>query len=104
MSLADRTVSAGLRARLKRWPGKAPGEVLDYALDWSSLDENEAINSSAWIAPPGLTIDSDEHDAHSTTLWLSGGSSGKIYSLLNRIHTSRARVIEQRVEIAVVPR
>jgi len=71
---------------------KDPDSTLNYSIDWSSwLDSGETIDSSTWIVPAGLTEGSGAYastsGSASTTIWLSGGTSGVDYRVTNRITT-----------------
>lgn len=70
---------------------KAPDDVLDYVIDYSTWLGDDEIATSAWSAPNGITIDSDENDAQMSTVWVSGGSLGHEYRLENLITTTGGR-------------
>jgi len=73
-------------------PAKDPDEVLDYLVDWSArLVEGDAIVTSTWVMQDGITKDSDEHTDETTTIWLSGGTLGTTYSLVNRAISCASR-------------
>jgi len=85
-----------------KWPNKDPDEVLDYKIDWSSrLPEGDAIATSTWIVPAGITKDSDAHDDTSTTIWLSSGTIGTKYAITNRVVTDDGRTMDQSVSITL---
>jgi hypothetical protein len=68
---------------------KDPNEVLDYSFDWSDwLSESEEINTSTWINPDSITINTSAKTATSSVVWVSGGTAGKTYRLTNRIVTT----------------
>lgn len=80
---------------------KDPDAVLDYASDWSSwLDVGETISTSAFVADPGITIDSQSNDTTSGTVWLSGGTAGTNYVIRHRITTSAGRTDDRSFTIA----
>lgn len=86
---------------------KDPASILDFSFDWSDwLDNGETISLSVMEATTGLTIDSTTASLTSTTAWLSGGTSGRTYTLTNRITTNHvpARVDERSVTIRVTNR
>lgn len=92
----------------KTWPSKDPNEVLDYVIDWNSSDEpnpgwavNDTIATSSWTVPVGITKDSDSHGNTTTTIWLSGGTLGETYTLVNRITTVGGRTLDQTVRIKI---
>lgn len=91
---------------MKWFPDKDPDEVLDYQIDWgNALDDGDTIATSVWsisTAPDAvLEIDSDSAAATTTTVWLSAGTLGKRYGLLNRITTVGGRTMDQTVWIKV---
>lgn len=78
---------------------KDPDAVLDYQLDWSDWLDSDTISTSEWIVPAGITNDSDTETTTTTTIWLSGGTAGTIYSLVNRIVTAGGRTQDQTIKI-----
>jgi hypothetical protein len=90
-----------------KWPSKDPDEVLDYKLDWLGTASDpgplyglsDIISNSLWVLPSGISKESDTHDDGSTTIWLSGGSAGETYQILNRITTADGRVFDQTVKL-----
>ena len=69
-----------------------PDEVLDYVRDWAPLLlDGDTISSSTWVVPDGLTKGSDSHTATTATVWLSGGTAGTDYAVVNRIVTAGGR-------------
>lgn len=84
---------------------KDPDAVLDYGVDWSAelaKHGNDTINTSTWIVPTGITKDSDSHTTTTATIWLSGGSVGKTYKVVNRITTVGGRTDDRTLSIQVV--
>lgn len=72
---------------------KDPDALLDYATDWSSwLDTGDTIASSLWVVPAGLTITAQSHTTTGATVWLSGGTLGERYEVVNRITTAQGRI------------
>ena len=83
---------------------KDPGAVLDYGFDWSEkgwLATGESISESSWTVPEGLTKDSDTNDDTTTTVWLSGGTAGENYEVVNHILTSTDREDDRTLIIKV---
>ena len=79
-------------------------EVLDFKIDWSKwLSSGDTISSSTWTVPSGITKDSDSisDDNTSTVIWLSGGTDGTDYALLNHIVTADGREPERTITIGV---
>lgn len=70
--------------------------TLDYQLDWEDWLNGDTIQSSQWIVPNGITKESDSFDSNNTLIWLSGGTIGVSYQVINRITT--VGTTEQRIE------
>jgi len=95
---------------------KDPDAVLDYGFNWGldsdypdkkpwlDLDNGEAISTSVWVIPDGLTEDSAEFGATATKVWLSGGTAGSSYTITNTITTSEGRTDERSMLIIVAER
>ncbi len=90
------------------WPAKDPSEVLDYSVDWQGtnnpvLESGETITTSTWTTPTGLTEDSTSKTSTTTTVVLSGGTAGTLYTLTNNIVTdnSPARTYERDINLEV---
>lgn len=87
-----------------RWPSKDENEILDYVIDWSDRLDDDTISSSAWTLPSGITQSSALYDNTTTTIWLSGGTTGSTYDVLNRITTAAGRTMDQTVRIKIADR
>ena len=83
------------------WPTKDPDDVLDYEVDWSAWLVADTISTSTWTLPAGITKNSDTNDTTTTTIWLSGGTAGTKYTLVNRIVTAGGRTKDQSVKLPV---
>jgi len=71
---------------------KDPDAVLDWEIDWSNkLETGETISASTWTVPAGITKDSDSFTGTATTVWLSGGTLGEGYTVVNHITTNLGR-------------
>lgn len=93
-------------------PLKDPDATLDYKRDWNRATEGgaagtgwlasgETITSSTWTVPAGLTKTSETNDTTTATVWLSGGTAGQDYTIVNRITTSQGRTDERSTKITV---
>lgn len=72
---------------------KDPGSTLDYSFDWTAwlaTSAGDAIASSTWTNP-GLTAGVATFAAGVTTVYLSGGVAGIIYTVTNTIVTTGGR-------------
>jgi hypothetical protein len=85
-----------------QWPPKDPDEVLDYNIDWSPrLTSPDVISASEWFVPDGLVADNEEMSDSSTTIWLSSGTTGEVYEVLNRVDTVEGRIMDQTVTLKI---
>jgi hypothetical protein len=86
----------------KTWDrSKDPNEVVDYDLSWADqmTADSDTITSSTWTVPAGITKDSSSNTTTRTKVWLSGGTTGETYTLLNRIVTTGGRTFDQSVKL-----
>jgi len=83
---------------------KRPTSVLDYEIDWTLWLDGDTLATCEWDVPAGITKISDVNDTVKTIIWLSGGTDGENYSLLNRITTSlgRAESKEMIVKVSIL--
>ena len=81
---------------------KDPDEVLDYQINWADdLALADTIATSTWTSPAGITQGADEFSDTVTTVWLSGGTDGNDYTVVNRITTDGGRTMERSVILSV---
>ena len=74
---------------------KDPDAILDYYIDWSDwLTGSEVLASSTWTVPTGIVKDSDGNSDTVTQIWLSGGTVGRVYRVINHIKTNSSPVRE----------
>jgi len=86
----------------KRWTEpKDPDENLDYSIDWAPSLDGDTIASSTWTVPVGVTRGLDTNTETITTIWLTGGTAGQNYELMNRIVTAGGRTREQTCSLRV---
>jgi hypothetical protein len=89
---------------------KDPNAVLDYRFDWQGDDpgpwlaDAETISTSTWTVPTGITKDSDSKTDTTATIWLSGGTAGVTYDVVNRITTSAGRTEDRTLQVVCVER
>ncbi len=92
------------------WDAKDPDERLDYQVDWLGsrfkpgelYGLSDTISNSLWIVPAGITSEAETLDpAGVSTIWLSGGTDGDTYEIVNRITTAAGRVFDRTVELPV---
>lgn len=85
-----------------RWL-KDPDATLQYTLDWSDYLGSDTLASASWSAP-GLTVNSSSATTTTTSVWLSGGTVGKVYPVRCRIQTAAGAVDDRTFEIEVTHR
>lgn len=84
---------------------KDPDEVLDYTVDWSNrVTAPDTIMTSTWafLTQAGLAKSSESKTDTSTTVWLTGGTSGETGVLLNTVVTTQGRTMEEVVTLSIV--
>jgi len=80
---------------------KDPDAVLDYTIDWETWLGSDTISTSTWTVPSGITKNTDTNTTTTTTIWLSGGTAGISYDLLDRIVTAAGRTEDRTIAIIV---
>jgi len=83
---------------------KDPDAKLDFMIDWSDfLASGESISASSWYTPTGITEVSTSNTADTATIWVSGGTAGSSYILINRTTTdnSTPRIAERSIIIDI---
>jgi hypothetical protein len=81
---------------------KDPGEVKDYAVDWSRhLADGETISTSSWVVASGMTGGTESATDTTATIWLSGGTDGVEYRATNHVVTNQGREFERSFTVAV---
>lgn len=83
---------------------KDPNAVLDYQVDWTDWLGSDTITTSTWTVPAGIINDSDSKTTTTTTIWLSGGTAGTSYSLVNHIVTTAGREDDRTIIIQLIER
>jgi hypothetical protein len=81
---------------------KDPSAVLDYIIDWTDWLDDDTISTSSWTIPSGLTAAyADTNNTTTATVWLSGGTAGTNYSVINHITTAANREDDRTLKIKV---
>ena len=83
---------------------KDPNATLDYNVNWLPYLGTDTIATSTWTVPVGLTLVTHTQTAATTTAWLSGGTVGTRYALLNRITTVGGRTDDRTIYVKVKER
>jgi hypothetical protein len=87
---------------------KAPSEVLDFEIIYTTQLGNDTISTSSWQVTEGdaeLTIDSPPatNTNMAATVWLSGGTLGLNYEVTNTITTAGGRIIQDSLICSIEP-
>jgi len=69
------------------WPPKAPGDVLTYEVDWSADIGLDPITLVV-VTATGVTVDRDEYTTATSTVVLSGGTSGTVATVTFAVTTA----------------
>jgi hypothetical protein len=82
---------------------KDPDAVLDWSFDWTAWLNTpaESISTSTFSATPGIVLGTTSNTPTGATVWLSGGSDGRPYTVTNQIVTSQGRTDNRSVTIRV---
>jgi hypothetical protein len=80
---------------------KDPDEVKDYHINWATHLGTDTIVTSTWIVPAGITKVRDSSTTTTATIWLSGGTAGQQYHLVNHITTVGGRTEEDSLIMSI---
>ncbi len=89
---------------------KDPEAELDFGIDWSSwLATSETISTSTWTVPTGIIVSTDsDHTGDpnipggtDTKVWLTGGTAGTDYLVVNTIVTNQYRTDQRTICVKV---
>ena len=80
---------------------KDPDARVDFQADWTDWLAGDTISASTWVVPSGITQYSASNTTTSATIWLSGGTEGRDYSVVNRITTAGGRINDQTLIIKI---
>lgn len=116
-----------------RFQPKAPSELLDYKVDYAAelAGTSDTIQTSTWLVPSntvdapgnaavkladGITVNEDpdtpsptytqggtSKTASTATIFLSGGTRGNVYRVINRVTTTQGRKYSRILEIVIEP-
>ena len=81
------------------WPSKDPDATLDYDIDWSAWLGQDTIAGSVWTVPAGLTSVLEENTTTKASIWLTGGTAARNYTITNTITTAGGRVQSRSVRL-----
>lgn len=84
---------------------KQPLERMDFTMNWSDVlsADSDTIASSTWEVPLGITSVAQTNTTTGATIWLSGGTDGQSYTLVNQITTanSPSRIYRQALQVKI---
>ena len=79
---------------------KDPESVLDYTINWSDfLTTGDTVASATYTVDTGLTKDSNSNTTTATTVTLSGGTAGTVYTVKCVMTTTASRVAARRFRV-----
>lgn len=92
-----------------------PQARLDYHFEWQCwLAPGDYLTESEWLVPDGLTateptlfvgqerdLAGDYQPVQRTTVFLTGGIAGEVYTVTNRITTARGRQEDRSFELRI---
>lgn len=77
-----------------------PDEKLDYAISYAGrMGTGDTIAVSVWTVPSGLTGSQQQMTAQTASIFLTGGTNGVDYVVLNRVTTTNGRILEDFIVI-----
>lgn len=75
--------------------------TMDFGVDWSEWLDGDTIRTSSWTVPTGLTQEVVSHSNGIAVIFISSGTDGETYTLLNRITTSAGRTDDRTISIRI---
>lgn len=83
------------------WPTKDPSELFEIVFNWLPQLEvdGDTLTGSLWEVSTGILNQGDSFDADSTTIWISGGEHGQLYTLKNTVNTTNGRVWASSIKV-----
>jgi hypothetical protein len=77
------------------------GDTLDYDFNWVVKLGEDTIVMSDFTLPDGLTEVSSSNNTHSATIFVSGGTAGRVYRIVNTITTAGGRTHERTIRVQI---
>jgi hypothetical protein len=79
--------------------------IKNYTALWGTFIGTDTIYSSTWIVPSGITkVGADTFTDTTATIWLTGGTIGNTYEVVNRITTVGGITEDQTLIFHIVPK
>ncbi len=76
--------------------------LLDYGFNWAPFLNGDLILDSSWEVPSGLDVIEEQFSTTVATIWLSGGTVGESYTIINSIITEGGRKDDRSLTILIV--
>lgn len=83
---------------------KDPDDISEFGFNWTEWLEGDTIATSTWVTPAGLTYASDANTTTTTNVFVTGGTEGTVYKLVNRIVTAAGRQADRTIRVRVYER
>lgn len=81
---------------------KDVSDVVSYTMTWTStLATSETISTSTMTPASGLTKDSESNTTTAATIFVSGGTDGIAYDVVNTITTNQGRTYQRTFKVKV---
>lgn len=80
---------------------KDPDSVVDFPFNWKPELGTDTISSSTFLLPDGMTLVSESNTTNTATPFVSGGSVGLIYRIVNRIDTVGGRTYDKTIYVLI---
>lgn len=74
---------------------QTPEEYLDWSVNWVGRLGSDTITGSIWAASPTLAVTDGGFDDTTTTIWITGGTAGQYYTIINTITTTDGRTMQE---------
>ena len=87
---------------------KTAAEILDFSINWETRGlGGDTIATSTWAytgTSGTLTLDDDSiaDPAVSTTIWVTGGTTGAIYTITNTVVTDNDRTLVESFKLEII--
>jgi hypothetical protein len=78
--------------------------VLDYTVDWRPWLKDDLILTSTWTVPVGIANAGTTYSSSTSTIWLSGGTSGTTYAVYVTVTTVGGRTEKRTLYINAIDR
>lgn len=102
MGIIDGQLGANGYPEWEKDPDNAKNIVIDWSA-WLTKRGLVSIATSTWIAPTGIAIASQSNTSTQASVFLSGGTRGRRYQVVNRITATGGHSQDQTIEVVIRP-